>query len=328
MNITERFKDYGVDFEAVKAVPIIEVIGPYVALKKEGPEHAGLCPFHQEKSPSFKVNPSKGFYHCFGCGAHGDGVDFIMALLGIEPREAVERILGGTHSPVERARLVRRASAAQEEAARQQAAEDARKAQLALDIWLASTTAAGSAVEAYLRSRDIEISISSSLRFHPSLKHGPTGLLLPAMVAGVQAPDGKFAAVHRTFLLPDGRGKARVSDPKLGLGPFTGNAVRLAPATEILGICEGIETGLSAMQMYGDPVWAACGSNMAGVVIPDSVKHLVVYADNGSAGEAAAEKAAETFHRQGRRVTISQPIDRFGDFNDVLQEMAGGSAAA
>ncbi len=327
MNIGERFKNSGVDFAAAKAIPIVEIIGPYVALKREGVEHVGLCPFHQEKTPSFKVRADKEFYHCFGCGESGDGVDFIKTILGVEPREAVERILGGADSPVERDKLARQVTAAQEEATRQRAAEDSRKAKQALDIWLVSTTAAGSAVETYLRSRDIEISISSSLRFHPSLKHGPTGLLLPAMVAGVQAPDGKFAAVHRTFLLPDGRGKARVSNPKLGLGPFTGNAVRLAPATEILGLAEGIETGLSCQQMYGDPIWCACGSNMAGIGIPDRVKRVIIYADNGSAGERAAEKAAAEFHRQGRKVTISQPVDRFGDFNDVLKDQAGSAAA-
>ncbi len=65
--------------ETIEKVDIVDLIGRYVDLKKEGPEFQGLCPFHVEKSPSFKVNPRKQFYHCFGCGSHGDAMDFIQA---------------------------------------------------------------------------------------------------------------------------------------------------------------------------------------------------------------------------------------------------------
>ncbi|MDX1975296.1 MAG: DNA primase [Rickettsiales bacterium] len=54
-----------------------EIIGRRMALKKHGREYQGLCPFHKEKSPSFTVNDAKGFFHCFGCGAHGDAIEFI-----------------------------------------------------------------------------------------------------------------------------------------------------------------------------------------------------------------------------------------------------------
>ena len=73
-------------------VGLADVIGRRVRLVRKGREHSGLCPFHKEKTPSFTVNEEKGFYHCFGCGAHGSAIDFVMAMDGLGFREAVERL--------------------------------------------------------------------------------------------------------------------------------------------------------------------------------------------------------------------------------------------
>lgn len=75
---------------------VVEVIGRYLTLKKEGREHVALCPFHGERSPSFKVNGVKGIFQCFGCGEHGDAIDFVMKFEGLDFRAAVERIVGRT----------------------------------------------------------------------------------------------------------------------------------------------------------------------------------------------------------------------------------------
>jgi putative DNA primase/helicase len=69
-------------------------IGKYLQLVKSGSEFKACCPFHDEKSPSFTVVPSKGFYHCFGCGESGDSVQFVMQYTGKSFREAVESIIG------------------------------------------------------------------------------------------------------------------------------------------------------------------------------------------------------------------------------------------
>ena len=69
---------------------ILQVIGSVVALKHDGLTYRGLCPFHSEQTPSFHVNPAKGFYHCFGCGAGGTVVKFIeryTALLSTWPAD-------------------------------------------------------------------------------------------------------------------------------------------------------------------------------------------------------------------------------------------------
>ena len=73
-------------------VGLADLIGRRVKLKRQGREWSGLCPFHDEKTPSFTVNESKGFYHCFGCGAHGSAIDFVMGTEGASFPDAVERL--------------------------------------------------------------------------------------------------------------------------------------------------------------------------------------------------------------------------------------------
>ncbi len=73
-------------------LPVSQVVGRKVALKKKGREYAGLSPFKSEKTPSFFVNDQKGFYHCFASGEHGDIFTFLMKTEGLEFPEAVERL--------------------------------------------------------------------------------------------------------------------------------------------------------------------------------------------------------------------------------------------
>jgi len=73
-------------------VDIVDVVGRHVQLKKGGQNFLGLCPFHGEKSPSFTVSPSKQFYHCFGCGAHGSAIGFVMEHRGLNYVEAIREL--------------------------------------------------------------------------------------------------------------------------------------------------------------------------------------------------------------------------------------------
>ncbi len=75
-------------------IPLSEVIGSGVRLQRRGSEYVGLCPFHQENTPSFTVVESKGFYHCFGCGAHGDVIRYVMQTENLSFPETVERLAG------------------------------------------------------------------------------------------------------------------------------------------------------------------------------------------------------------------------------------------
>jgi len=73
-------------------VDIVDVVDRYVKLKKAGANFQALCPFHNEKSPSFSVSPSKQFYHCFGCGAHGNAIGFLMEYSGLAYPEAIRSL--------------------------------------------------------------------------------------------------------------------------------------------------------------------------------------------------------------------------------------------
>jgi DNA primase len=75
-------------------VPLSDVIGKRTKLTRAGREYKGCCPFHKEKSPSFTVNDQKGFYHCFGCGAHGDVIGFLMNHDNMSFMDAVEQLAG------------------------------------------------------------------------------------------------------------------------------------------------------------------------------------------------------------------------------------------
>jgi len=88
------------DFKA--RLPVVEIVQRYVRLTRAGPLFKGLCPFHNEKTPSFTVTAARGTYHCFGCGAHGNALDLLMALEGLGFAEAVRRAadLAGLEPPL------------------------------------------------------------------------------------------------------------------------------------------------------------------------------------------------------------------------------------
>src|ERR1700690_1591649 len=89
---------------AKQQADIVRVIGEYVRLKKTGENFTGLCPFHQEKSPSFAVHPVRQIYHCFGCGVGGDVFKFVMELEKITFPEAIRVVAEKSGIPVPKPR--------------------------------------------------------------------------------------------------------------------------------------------------------------------------------------------------------------------------------
>ncbi|RDZ26075.1 DNA primase [Lysobacter silvisoli] len=86
-----RIPDAFID-DLLARTDIVEVIGTRVPLKRQGKEYSARCPFHDERSPSFTVSPNKQFYHCFGCGAHGTAISFLMNYDRLEFLDAVEEL--------------------------------------------------------------------------------------------------------------------------------------------------------------------------------------------------------------------------------------------
>src|SRR5271157_2432130 len=78
--------------EVRAAADIVKIVGDYVKLRKAGANMMGLCPFHQEKTPSFAVHPGKQIFHCFGCGVGGDVFKFVMLMENLSFPEALRRI--------------------------------------------------------------------------------------------------------------------------------------------------------------------------------------------------------------------------------------------
>jgi DNA primase len=81
--------------DLLNRLDIVDVVERYVPLKKAGANYVACCPFHNEKSPSFTVSQTKQFYHCFGCGAHGTAIGFVMEHAGLGYVDAIEELARG-----------------------------------------------------------------------------------------------------------------------------------------------------------------------------------------------------------------------------------------
>jgi len=244
-----------------------------------------------------------GFWQGQGGNAKGGGnlVDLIALAFdcpshGVAVKFAKERFLGigpGELSAEEKARFARQQEESRRRAA-QRAEQDARrqeiKVQTVRSVWRESVPIIGTPAEEYLKSRDIEISdfpegeTLPSLRFHPSLTFGGGTDTHPALVAGVQDATRRLVALWRIFLQPNGKALLGPNGKKIkmGFGPSSGGAVRLAPVGPVLRVAEGIETALAVMLLTGCrvPVWATLStSGMTGFQIPAGVRRIEVYAD-------------------------------------------------
>lgn len=273
-----------------------ETIAKALGGRKNGRGWIARCPAHNDRNPSLSIDENDGRV-LVKCRAGCEQAAVISAL-------KAQNAWGESH----------RVTPVIEPFTRDQ--ETRERVAAAREIWAMCQD--GGRLATYLNARGITLPGPPSLRFHSELLHTPTGSCLPAMVAAVQDSSREIVAIHRTYLSGDCDGKASVTTPKMGLGRFEDGAVRLAYPARALGLAEGIETALSAMHLHGVPVWASCGSRMHCVGLPDEVREVHIFGDNGEPGHAAAEKAADRFTREGRRVLIRYPSEQFGDWNDAL----------
>jgi len=179
--------------------------------------------------------------------------------------------------------------------------------------------------ETYLRGRGITCELPRTLRFAPNCWHGATAQRHPALIAAVQGSGA--AAVHRTYLRPDGSGKAAIAPDKAMLGAVAGGAVRLTQGQGPLVVAEGVETALSlasGLLRYPATIWAALStSGIRGLHLPPQPGRLTIAPDGDTAGREAANALAERAHALGWQVSLL-PAPDGRDWNDIVQ----GRAAA
>jgi putative DNA primase/helicase len=187
----------------------------------------------------------------------------------------------------------------------------------ALELWRSAIPIEGTLGETYLRARGIGLAIPPTLRFLPSFEYMPR-VFFPAMIAAVQAADRRVIAAQLTFLHPSGTCKAPCATQRKTFGPLGAGAIRLGPAGAVVGLAEGSESALSAMELFGVTVWATLGAQRLGSIrLPSEVDKVVLYPDRDEAGRGAAQKALEVY-RAMRFVECKFPAEGCGDFNDEL----------
>ena len=307
---------------AVARAALVEVVERTVQLRKSGREFIGICPFHEERTASFTVVPTKGFYHCFGCGAHGAAIHFVMRTEHVGFGEALRSI-------VEKAPIATPIEPRSESPGRKRNDQrQSRNRATTLKLWRESLAAAGSVAETYLReARQITLAVPPTLRLHPYLEYydedGPTGRYWPALLGFVQGPDRRFRGIHMTFLRRDGSDKAPEDRQKKMLGAVSGGALRLGPPAPRLAVAEGIEEALSIAQACpGLVVWSGLSTtHMANLQLPHEVLELIVCANRDEQGLKAARRLIERFlaDRPERRTARLAVPGTAGDFNDLLR---------
>lgn len=300
-----------------------DIIGRYTKLNDRGSgrEKVGLCPFHSERSPSFEVNDDKGTYHCHGCGVSGNAYRFMMEREGLNFFQAYEALAGDEFpdvSPEERAK--RKADDQRITAAR---------IALAQSIWESGITAEGSLARHYIEARGIRAPIPPAIRFGRvprffNLETGEVGREYPAVICALTNADDALTAVQCIYLANDGRSKyvaPNGSRAKLTFGIMRGSAIRLAPASTHIVICEGPEDALTLQSAMPElPVWASCGTSALGTIdMPPVVRRITLAGDNGSAGKKAVYAAKLRYSVAGFEVDEIFPDREFKDFNDQLR---------
>jgi len=296
------------DIEAIRSAhPLPQIAGAVVKLKAIAGEWKACCPFHSDRSPSFTIYDGGARFQCFGCGAHGDVLDFIQRLHGVGLRDAAAMLSGGALPTVEVAPVLHK--------------QEGDRLNEVRAIWRSGEPAGGTLAETYLRWRGLELPIPESIRF-ARLKYGRRGREYPCLVACIAGPENRLCGLQRTYLADDGRGKAEVPKPKLSLGRVAGGSIRLAPAAEELIVCEGLEDGLTLQQELGRAVWVSAGTAMLpSMQFPPMVRSVAIGGDGDEPGRLAARKAAKAFSGRSLSVRAFFPTAPHKDFNDELRRV-------
>jgi hypothetical protein len=268
------------------------------------------CPFHEDPTPSLQIYPDH--WHCFGCGEHGDRIDWLVRVEGMDRAEAIAAVQDW--EPPSRCTVTPSAES------------KADKTATAMALWHAASSLLGSMGERYLsETRGIDVGklpadIHESLRFHPRCPFGSD--TAPCVLALMRHPlDDTPVGIHRIGL-KSANGKVSKLDRR-ALGQM--GVVKLWPAGTQLVIGEGVETTLAAATRvpYGGaplrPAWSAVSRGLLeSLPVIASVERLILLVDHDPPGQAAAARCAERWRRNGRTVIRLTPRRLGADFNDLV----------
>ena len=299
-----------------------------------GPQGYGMirCPAHPDKVPSCRVRDGENGAPLVSCYSGCERLDIISALKRLNLWPAAEYRDRQPSRHPERRRYA--SSDRPETRARAVSDEEGLRIAFARRIWEGAANAAGTIVEAYwTEARGLRLPIPSVIRYGEAVPYGydklgaPPARRLPAMVAMIEAPDGSFAGVHATYLLPDGSDKRRdLPNERLVFGCPAGGAIRLSEAVDELAIGEGIESTASYMQEFGVAGWAAMNTSGVRSIIlpPPPVAFMVTLIGENDDGpsEKAIAVATARLRLEGRLVGSVYPAEEFKDFNSPYQRAA------
>lgn len=313
--------DRGTIDQLKAAINLPTLIAQSIPLQRVGRDWMGLCPLHAERSPSFHVY--EDHYHCFGCGAHGDAIAWLASVRRLSFRAAIQYLEGtldrepGHLSPM---KAPPRKTLSTLGAARR--------------VWASGRNPHGTLAEIYLRGRRLELAEHCpSLRFVDRCRRGPRSLpggplFAPALIAELTDPvTGDFTGCHRTFLLPDGTGKAppiQVGDTSLPSKSILGSwgVIRLCDEADIghaLALGEGLENALTVAQYaHWTTIWAAGRADgIRNFPLLFGIEALSIFVDGDQAGRSAAAACAKRWATDGREVSLYSPPSRY-DWNSAL----------
>jgi DNA polymerase len=272
--------------------------------------HKCSCPFHSDPTPSLQIYPDH--WHCFGCGEHGDRIDWLIRVEGMARAEAIVTIQDWI-APAKTTSIP--------------AEPKADKIAIAMVLWNAASSLLGSMGERYLgETRGIDMnklpdSIHEVLRFHPHCPFGSS--TAPCILALMRDPMTDVpVGIHRIGLKAHSDRVDKLERKALG----TMGVVKLWPADGVLTVGEGIETVLAAAtRLPYDvpliPAWSAVSSGgLTKLPLIPGVRSLQLLVDNDVEGLTAAAKVEQRWEAAGREVTQILPDKPGTDFNDVVLE--------
>jgi DNA primase len=348
-----RIKDSSV--EAVKtAADIVALVEARTRLRKVGGRYTGLCPFHQERTPSFSVSPDRGTYHCFGCGAGGDAISFVEETEGVDFVGAIEWLADRFGVPLEYEESSPAADAARKRRDRLHALLEQAAAFYERYLW---DSAAGEPVRAYLASRGLEEHVCREFRL--GLSPGGNSLVRKAREKGFTSAElsaaglvsrrgGDYFANRLMFPLADARGrvvgfqarKLREDDPLRGKYVNSPEGELFHKSAMLYGlhlaraaiakqdralVVEGNTDVIALRQAALEPVVASMGTALTEQQLKELTrltKRLYLCFDADAAGEEATLRGMELALQRGFDVkVVSLPHG-----NDPADDPAGFEA--